>query len=265
MEDFSPVTNDASSSVKSESKVVRDQQTPFSKPVDAASRTSTSSRSSSYCKTIIEAAARARASAEALKCGECDSENHCSAMHPDNFQHRHPLPTPQTDTTVQISSPLEVTLRCTKVCSNDNLLRSCSKVCLVRVFPRGQPERAIKMYAILDDQSNRSLVRSEFFHMFKVESNLSPYLMKTCAGTTEMTRRKATGFQIEAVNGGVRLDLPPLIECNEIMNNRSEIPTLDVALAHAHLKCIAPHISKLDPDAEMMVLLGRDMIRVHKV
>lgn len=100
--------------------------------------------------------------------------------------------------------------------------------------------------------------------MFKVESNLSPYLMKTCTGTTEVTGRKATGFQIEAVNGGVRLDLPPLIECNEIMNNRSEIPTPDVALAHAHLKRIAPYISKLDPDAEMMILLGRDMIRVHK-
>lgn len=152
-----------------------------------------------------------------------------------------------------------------EVCSNDTLPRSCSKVCLVRVFPRGQPEHSIKMYAILDDQSNRSLARSEFFHMCKVESNLSPYLMNTCAGTTEMTGRKATVFQIEAVNGGVRLDLPPRIECNEIMTNRSEIPTPDVALAHAHLKRIAPHISKLDPDAEIMILLRRDMIRVHKV
>lgn len=49
------------------------------------------------------------------------------------------------------------------------------------------------------------------------------------------------------------------------MTNSSEIPTPDVALAHVHLKRIAPHISKLDPDAEMMILLRRDMIRVHKV
>lgn len=200
-----------------------------------------------------------------LKCGECDSERHCSAMHPDTSLPPQPSSPPQTDTVAQGGLPLEVTSRCTKVCGKGNLPRSCSKVCLVRVFPQGQPKRSIKMYVIIDDQSNRSLARSEFFHLFKVESSLSPYLMKTCAGTTEMTGRKAVGFQIEAVDGGVCLDLPPLIECNEIMNNKSEIPTPEVALAHTHLKHIAPHIPELDPDAEMMILLGRDMIRAHKV
>lgn len=61
------------------------------------------------------------------------------------------------------------------------------------------------------------------------------------------------------------MDLPPFIQCNEIMTNKSEKPTPEVALAHAHLKHIAPYIPKLDPDAQMMILLGRDMIRVHKV
>ncbi|XP_068506561.1 uncharacterized protein [Syngnathus scovelli] len=200
-----------------------------------------------------------------LKCGECDSQRHSSAMHPDTSLPPDQSALPQIDTVAQGNSPLEVTSRCTKVCGKGNLPRSCSKVCLVRVFPREQPDRSVKMYVILDDQSNRSLARSEFFHLFKVESSLSPYLMKTCAGTTEMIGRKAAGFQVEAVNGGVRLDLPPLIECNEIMNNKSEIPTPEVTLTHAHLKHLAPLIPNLDPDAEMMILLGRDMIRAHKV
>lgn len=37
------------------------------------------------------------------------------------------------------------------------------------------------------------------------------------------------------------------------------------ALAHAHLKHLAPYIPKLDPNAQMMILLGSDMIWVHKV
>lgn len=53
-------------------------------------------------------------------------------------------------------------------------------------------------------------------------------------------------------------EVPPLTD-------KSEVPTPEVALAHAHLKHIAPCIPKLDPDAKMMLLLGRDMIRVHKV
>ncbi len=48
------------------------------------------------------------------------------------------------------------------------------------------------------------------------------------------------------------------------MSNRSEIPTPEVALAHPHLKSVAQFIPKLDPDAQILVLLGRDMIRVHK-
>lgn len=128
------------------------------------------------------------------------------------------------------------------------------------VLLKGMPD------ACLPSRSTRiseSLKRSEFFQLFGVDSDLSPYLMRTCAGTTEMTGRKSVGFQIEVVNGG--LDLPPLTECNEMLTNKSEIPTREVALAHTHLRHIAPHIPKLDPDAQMMILLGRDMIRVHKV
>lgn len=80
----------------------------------------------------------------------------------------------------------------------------------------------------------------------------------------ETSGRKAVGFQIELLGGKTCLDLPPLTECNEIMSNRSEIPTPEVAFAHPHLKSVAQFISKLDPDAQILVLLGRDMIHVRK-
>lgn len=149
-----------------------------------------------------------------LKCSECKSERHCSAMHIDTSQPR-PSPMPDSDTEAQDGNPVEVTSRNTEVCGEaSNIPRSCSKVCLVWVFPHGQPECSVQMYIILNDQSNRSLARSEFFHLFGIKGSLSPYLMRTCAGATEMTGRRATGFQIEAVNGGVCLDLPRLIECS---------------------------------------------------
>ncbi|XP_019735687.1 uncharacterized protein LOC109521985 [Hippocampus comes] len=44
-----------------------------------------------------------------------------------------------------------------------------------------------------------------------------------------------------------------------------EIPTPSVALHHAHLKSIAHLIPEMDPNAQIMLLLGRDIIRVHKV
>lgn len=217
------------------------------------------------CFRCCSATHMARECAVELKCNECESNQHCTAMHPDTTVSPTVPAATESDTEQQISSLPEVTSRCTEICGEGLPARSCAKICLVRVFPQGQRERSVRMYAILDDQSNRSLARSEFFQLFDVHGGFAPYLMKTCAGTTEMTGRKAVGFQIESVNGEVCLDLPPLIECNEIMSNRSEIPSPEVAHSHAHLRSVAPSIPEIDPEAQILILLGRDLIRVHKV
>lgn len=112
------------------------------------------------------------------------------------------------------------------------------------------------MYVIIDDQGNRSLAKGEFFCLFRVQSNPSSYLLRTCAGSIDMSGRRVVCFQIEMLDGKTCLDLPPLIECNKIMSSRSEIPTPEVALAHLHLKAVAQFIPKLDPDAQILILLG---------
>ncbi|XP_074501591.1 uncharacterized protein LOC141773627 isoform X2 [Sebastes fasciatus] len=217
------------------------------------------------CYRCCSATHMARECPVELKCNECESNQHCTAMHPDTTGSPAVSPATESDTEQQNSSPPEITSRCTEVCGEGLPARSCAKICLVRVFPQGQRERSVKMYAVLDDQSNCSLAGSEFFQLFDVNGSVAPYLMRTCAGTTEMTGRKAAGFQIEAMNGEVCLDLPPLIECNEIMSNRSEIPSPEVARSHAHLRSVVPYIPEIDPEAQILILLGRDLIRVHKV
>ena len=49
---------------------------------------------------------------------------------------------------------------------------SCSKICLVKAYPAGQKEKDIKMYAVLDEQSNKSLTKTEFFNLFEVTHTL---------------------------------------------------------------------------------------------
>ena len=82
--------------------------------------------------------------------------------------------------------------------------------------------------------------------------------MKQSAG------RRASGYEVESLDGTVRIPLPSLIECNDIPNNREEIPTPEVALHHAHLRSVALLIPDIDQQAPIMLLLGRDIIRVHK-
>lgn len=70
---------------------------------------------------------------------------------------------------------------------------------------------------------------------------------------------------MESLDGSVYIPLPSLIECNDIPNNRDEMPTPEVALRRTHLKSVAHLIPDIDPQASIMLLLGRDIIRVHKV
>lgn len=48
-------------------------------------------------------------------------------------------------------------------------------------------------------------------------------------------------------------------------DDRSEIPTPEAAEHHSHLKFFAHLIPEFDPDAKILLLLGWDVLQVHKV
>ena len=47
-------------------------------------------------------------------------------------------------------------------------------------------------------------------------------------------------------------------------DDRSELLTPEAAEHHSHLKPIAHMIPELDPDAQILLLLGWDILQVHK-
>ena len=115
------------------------------------------------------------------------------------------------------------------------------------------------MYAVLDEQSNRSLAKSVFFDVFNIEGTNTPYTLRTCAGISETSGRTAVGFQIESLDGIVSVPLPTLIECDHMPDDCSEIPTPAAAWHFEHLKPIAHEIPSIDPHAQILLLLGRDI------
>lgn len=59
--------------------------------------------------------------------------------------------------------------------------------------------------------------------------------------------------------------LPTNIECNEIPDNKDEIPTAEVARWYSHIQDLAHLISLINFHAKTLLLLGRYIIRVHYV
>ena len=54
-------------------------------------------------------------------------------------------------------------------------------------------------------------------------------------------------------------ELPTLIECNSIPRDKQEIPTPEMARRFPHLNDIANQIPQLDENAEIHLLIGRDV------
>lgn len=202
----------------------------------------------------------------AVKCKECNSDRHISALHPG------PAPWSTEAQAMEQehggehdSSSPEVISKCTEICDKAHELRSCSKITLVNVYPANHPDKACKMYVVLDDQSNRSLAKSDFFELFGISVAPSTYTLKTCAGISEAAGRKAQNFVVASLDGQTRVALPPLLECNTMPDDRSEIPTPDIVQYFPHLAPIAGKIPPLEPDTPILLLLGRDVLSVHKV
>lgn len=164
----------------------------------------------------------------AVKCIECESSKHTSAMHSG------PAPIPKSttlrdDSEEQIENSPSVVSKCTEVCGQSDSPCSCSKISLVKAYPAWSKEKAIKMYAVIDEQSNRSLAKSEFFSLFDIKAPPTPYTLKTCSGKVQTSGRRAVNFLLESMDGKVNIQLPPLIECDSVPDDRTEIPSPEIA------------------------------------
>ena len=59
----------------------------------------------------------------------------------------------------------------------------------MKVFIAVNPENFVKIYAVLDDQSNRSLGRNKLFDYFNVSNNLVLTELKTSSGSMAASGR----------------------------------------------------------------------------
>ena len=101
--------------------------------------------------------------------------------------------------------------------------------------------------------------------MMGVDSAPEDFYLRSCSGSVRLSGRKASGFVVEPLDGSTALKLPTVRECEEIPNFRDEIPTPEVVAAYPHLRDIVDFIPPLDEEAEILLLIGRDVIEAHYV
>ena len=89
--------------------------------------------------------------------------------------------------------------------------------------------------------------------------------MRTCAGSSQPLGRATSQLWVKSIDGKTRVKIPFVRECDDIPDNPEEIPSPDVAQNYPHLRPIADQIQPYDPCVPILLLIGRDVIQVHKV
>ena len=192
---------------------------------------------------------------ENIKCSICASYDHPAALH--------------VELEVKPSKKYEgenINTACNKICNTaTNTSKSCAKIVLAKVYHSNQPEYSKTIYCIIDDQSNRTLGKSNLFNFFGENKSEAEYVLSSCAGRFVTSGRRASGYIVESLDGSAQLEIPEIIECNDIPNNREEIPSRTVASNYPHMKDLSSHIPDIDNQAQIDLLIGRNLITAHHV
>ncbi|XP_062583176.1 uncharacterized protein LOC134244932 [Saccostrea cucullata] len=196
---------------------------------------------------------------EIVSCKECNSGSYPTALHVDT-----PSGTLRTAASSHSGEVIDITSKCTQICGRFPG-KSCAKILLANVHLQESPEKRIHAYVMLDDQSNRTLASTQLFDSLGIEGQDVEYILTSGAGKERAAGRRAHCVVVESLDHSVRLQLPAVTECSHLPNNREEIPTPEVAQNYAHLLDIAQYIPPLDDGAQIMLLIGRDVIQAHHV
>ncbi|XP_030833438.1 uncharacterized protein LOC115918415 [Strongylocentrotus purpuratus] len=193
-----------------------------------------------------------------VKCDSCGSQRHQTILH---YEYRND--SPKSSQKAVDTPPSQITNACSKVQGTRCIgSRSCAKI--VPVFVRSKrDQKVVKTYAIIDDQSNKTIATSQLLDKFDIDYGRVSYTLRTCSGEVSAQGRYADEFVVEDLNGTVCLSLPTVTECAYIPDFKDDIPTPEIVQAYDHLKGI--EIPEIDHECTATLLIGRDVMEAHHV
>ena len=94
--------------------------------------------------------------------------------------------------------PPQVTSRFTSV--NDVDYKSCAKIVLVNVIVDSNSVNKLKCYARVDEQSNKTLAKNEWFNSLHVDFPEEAFHFNVCSGISVTKGRYCTQFIVPSVS-----------------------------------------------------------------
>ena len=199
-----------------------------------------------------------------LSCDKCD-KSHPSVLHKD-------VPFKKNDDKITTSeaSKLEqprsvtanvpVSTMCTLVCGDKNNSKTCAKTILADAYHCSNPSVSLRVYVIIDEQSNASFVDVKLVKFLNVSFPTETYKMSTAQSSCSIRTEgyQVTGLKLRGVINNRVINVPFALSCAGLLDTRRDAATPDTLRAHASLAKYAARFPYFDPSAHTMVLLGRN-------
>ena len=176
---------------------------------------------------ILRAGLCFRCLSQGHRSGECSAVVKCAKC----GDHRHPtILHKEKPAAARRENGEELQTACTSVCNDANSGGvSCSKIVLLDVLNETGAPWPCRVYAILDDQSNASLISPNLANKLGATGPNLKYFLSTCSGRKEeKSGRRMSSVVIRSIAGRT-FKLPQLVECADIPQDKREIVTAEMA------------------------------------
>ena len=186
------------------------------------------------------------------KCDTC-KRSHPTSLHGDLKREPEENKPPQTQNETE-----QRTIHCTK--SGDSIVSSM--IVPVWVHHTNNPENAVLVYALLDDQSDTTFVSLDTLGNLGVDGQATQISLSTMNAANEIIQTsKVNGLVVSDFDRSTQIQLPQAFSCQDIPTKRSQIPRPEMAARWAHLERIKTKLTPHHSNVEVGLLIGANCPR----
>ena len=213
-------------------------------------------RSKGACFGCLEKGHLSKSCEARLKCKKC-AKFHPTSLHEDSKNKKEPPKEGDADN--------ESTVQAVSNCASTSDVTVVNSMILpVWLHHKDRPQSEVLVYALLDNASDTTFVKSSVLKKLGVEGPEVNLKLYTMHGRTEIPVQKVDGLMVERFDKGVQIELPKVYSCDAIPSRRNQIPRPETASRWPHLQRIQDKIPPYQERLEVGLLIGCNCPRALK-
>lgn len=210
-------------------------------------------RSSGLCFGCLRKGHLSKNCKKRLKCETC-GKSHPTSIHDPNVKNESASESPSEQSSVEGTT--------SRTIATDSVTNSM--ILPVWLHHRDHPEREVMVYALLDNASDTTFIKSSVLESLDLKGPEMTLKLYTMHGRADIAVQKIEGLLVNSFDKSAQVELPKTYSRDNIPFRRNQIPTPQTAKEWPHLKTLEHEIKPYDSDIDVGLLIGCNCPRALK-